>query len=183
MCKISYNVKWMHATKHCPNLVWYPNDAMDAPLHPVNVSLELKEPTLKTSVQWDSLAHMWSDWNLQYLNADIPRLIVRYEDTIYHSEEVFRAISECAGVPLRHDTFRPFAQKANSYTNASNDLISALAKNGVYKDRFSRMIAEDIDYAKEHSDPQLMQLFHYLNPDDIPPDSYAALDLSLRKLK
>jgi hypothetical protein len=189
MCKVSYNVQWIRAAKHCPNVVAYPR-AGDQALIPVNVSLFLDEPTLKTRVQWTSMAHMWNDWNRQYLEADVPRLIVRYEDTLYHAEHVFRAISECAGLPLKHDDFRPYIYKANaegteeqavhSRDAVLNDLIVSLNKNGIYKDRYGNMIAEDIQYTKQHLDPELLDLFHYVNPSDIPAGSYAAYDLEQR---
>ncbi|GKZ00372.1 hypothetical protein MPSEU_000990200 [Mayamaea pseudoterrestris] len=183
MCKLHYNVRWAKDARHCPNLVAYPDNRSEFMLKPsVHVWLDLKEPTLRTSVEYESLVHMWSNWNQQYVEADFPRLVVRYEDTLYHSEQVFRAIAECAGIPLKHDTFRPFALRASSKKNTSNDLVSALAKNGVNHDRFSRMTTNDIAFAKEHLDPELLLLFHYKHQDDVPVQSFAASDLAKRGL-
>lgn len=75
-----------------------------------------------------------------------------------------------------HKTFQRTVQSAKSEHELSVDLLTALHKNGIEKDRYGTMIAEDIDFAREHLDPALMELFHYRQPDGIPPDSYAAED-------
>ena len=50
---------------------------------------------------YDSLAHMWLEWNKPYfLDAkynQTPRLMVRHEDIVYRPEKVVQKICECVG--------------------------------------------------------------------------------------
>jgi hypothetical protein len=56
--------------------------------------------------EYPSLADMWSTWHRDYLtftnnssNVDVePRLLVRFEDFLFHAEEVFSKILACVGV-------------------------------------------------------------------------------------
>ena len=54
---------------------------------------------------WDSLAHVWSDWYGQYFHADYPRLIVRFEDLLFNVKEMANTICECVGGVPRNDQF------------------------------------------------------------------------------
>jgi hypothetical protein len=51
-------------------------------LVPVNVKYE------DTSDSHLSLAHFWSEWYRLYMDADYPRIIVRFEDLLFYGEEV-----------------------------------------------------------------------------------------------
>jgi hypothetical protein len=70
MCHHAYAAQWKHSAQHCPNLV------VVAGRNESNVPVSIPYPDRHE--QWDSLAHLWSDWYRQYLQADYPRLIVRY---------------------------------------------------------------------------------------------------------
>lgn len=48
-----------------------------------------------------SLAHYWTEWYKQYLNADYPRLIVRFEDLQFHAKEMIDIVCQCAGAVAR----------------------------------------------------------------------------------
>jgi hypothetical protein len=181
MCKIPYEIVWEKDERHCPNLVfpltstwhddlpsvyvrhWLPQQAQDA-LRP------MKE------IGYRSLAHLWSEWNREYVEASFPRLIIRFEDTIFHAEQVFQAVSDCVGLPQTPD--HPFQRQVESAkdekTQLSAGLLVALAKNGKARGRLSRMLVEDIEYAQKYLDADLMRLFGYKHPDGIPEDSYAA---------
>jgi hypothetical protein len=133
-------------------------------------------------VEYESLVHMWNEWYKAYVDADYPRLLIRYEDTIFHAKQVFTAISECAGMPQTTDhPFRPKLETAKSDT--SSDLVKALIKNGRREGRTSRMVREDLAYAAQHLDPKLMRLFEYETVTGIPVDSFAALDLEQRQAR
>ena len=73
-----------------------------------------------------------------------------------------------------HPTFQRTVQSAKTEREKSVDLLTALQKNGREKDRYGTMIVEDIQYAQDHLDPTLMQLFNYMTPEGIPSHSYAA---------
>ena len=42
-----------------------------------------------------SLIHMWKVFYQTYLDAEYPRLMIRFEDTLYHPEKVWEAIVDC----------------------------------------------------------------------------------------
>ena len=63
------------------------------------------QPTVR--YDYDSLAHLWSEWNRAYadLAADVPRLVVRYEDLLFDTERTMATICACAGAePPASDT-------------------------------------------------------------------------------
>lgn len=82
-----------------------------------------------------------------------------------------------------HPTFQRMVESAKSEREKSIDLLTALQKNGRFKDRFASMIVEDMMYAKENLDAQLMDLFHYHQPDGVPSDSFAAEEWLERQSK
>lgn len=53
------------------------------------------------AVTYDSLAHYWTAWYKDYLDADYPRLIVRFEDLQFHAKEMITLVCECAGAVPR----------------------------------------------------------------------------------
>ena len=109
--------------------------------------------------------------------------MIRYEDTLFHAEEVFQTIADCVGMEQSHPSFQRMVESAKSERELSVDLLTALQKNGREKDRYGTMIVEDIQYAKAHLDNQLMQLFHYNHPEGIPSNSYAAEEWIKRQSK
>ena len=112
MCRHHYTAFWPHSEKgHCPNLVatdseiehfprlkqlYYESniegigEKVDEPLIPVTVKYD------KDIYDHDSLAHFWSEWYRLYLDADFPRIMVRFEDMLFHAKEVIeRKFSHC----------------------------------------------------------------------------------------
>ena len=129
----------------------------------------------------EGLIGLWNEWNREYMEAKTPRLIVRFEDTLFHAEKVFKAVAECAGIEPAHAKFeRMVASAKDEATQKSSDMLSGLKKAGTAKGRTSQMIVEDIQFAKAHLDPYLMEAFGYVHPEDMPEDSYAAEDMSNR---
>jgi hypothetical protein len=55
--------------------------------------------------KYKSLAHVWSEWYREYLDADFPRLIVRFEDLIFHAPAVLEQIRECVGAVWKEEDF------------------------------------------------------------------------------
>jgi hypothetical protein len=41
--------------------------------------------------------HHWNDYYQQYFEIDIPAIIVRFEDLVFHAKETTRQVCECAG--------------------------------------------------------------------------------------
>jgi hypothetical protein len=72
----------------------------------VNVTYEMAEPQFQYSDVYPSLADWWSEWILTYVGNDddslssastsSPRLLIRFEDMLFHAEYVMAQIIECA---------------------------------------------------------------------------------------
>ena len=98
MCRHAYTSRWPHTKKHCPNLIATADEIEDLPelrakylndnekdsSHLVPVRVKYQD----TVYHHKTLAHFWSEWYQQYIDADFPRIIVRFEDLLFYGEEV-----------------------------------------------------------------------------------------------
>jgi len=168
MCKQGYGARWSHnSKKHCPNLV--PNDfdrnnykhLQQATSVPVWMG---KNPQVGPS--WPSLVHYWNAWYRSYANADFPRLMIRFEDTLFHARQVMKQVCECGGgelvSPDRHIYHLDEAKWQHKH--AQNNMVSAIVKYGTDAGRYRNMTREDLEFARNHLDPSLLDLFHYQLP-------------------
>lgn len=182
MCRHSYGAEWPHDPEHCPNLV--PNE-VDRQLlatghrrrHPVagaatvNVTVTYAE----FDRQHASLVEFWNDWYRAYVQASFPRLIVRFEDVVFHPKLITKTICECAGGQVNPDD-RPFtfivdsAKKGSAHGKEKTSYVDALVKYGSEAGRYTGFDAADLEYARQHLDPDLMRLFGYHYPPPPPAD-------------
>jgi hypothetical protein len=103
MCRHHYTAFWPHTNVHCPNLVATDPEIKNLPrlkklYYKSNILGEgerVDEPLIPVTVKYDtdvyehvSLAHFWSEWYRLYLEADFPRIMVRFEDMLFHAKEV-----------------------------------------------------------------------------------------------
>lgn len=168
MCTHPYAAKWPHSPKHCPNLV--PNaDDFALPLQHITTPSIRVNVSYNPPVQYDSLAHYWTQWYKEYLEADYPRLIVRFEDLQFNVKEMINLVCECAGAVPR-DRNGEFTYVVDSgkwgpgHRRKQTNLISAMIKYGSDAKRFAGMTKEDLEYAATAVDPEMMQLFKYEIP-------------------
>jgi len=120
------------------------------------------------TVNHDSLAHMWSDWNRQYYDADYPRLMVRYEDLILYGKEVTTAACECFGGEIKKRGFRHIGESAKKGDIPMNKI--SLIDNMI---RFTDptinlkkgMTVDDLEFAKQALDKEMMEFFQYRHPE------------------
>ena len=112
---------------------------------------------------YDSLADFWTEWYQQYRKAIFPRLIVRFEDTLFHAETIMEKIGECVGRPIQKP-YKYFLEAAKSHGD-SIDLEAALFKYGTDRGRLSSLTCSDLEYAQKALDPELMRMFHYQQPE------------------
>ena len=168
MCKQGYGVRWPHDRQlHCPNLV--PNKAdrrrFKKELHnATSVSVWMgKDPHVGPS--WPSLVHYYNAWYQSYVQADFPRLMIRFEDTLFHGEAVMKQVCECAGGEPVSDKFLYSLEEAkSSHKHEQNNFVSAMIHYGTDEGRYHNMTPEDLDFARDHLDPALLDLFHYQKP-------------------
>jgi hypothetical protein len=136
----------------------------------------------------------------EYLDADFPRLIVRFEDLQFHPKEMIDIVCQCAGAVARDEgkfeyivdsakwgpgkqelhissssaiarshcltphQFAPCFSFSTGHKGKQTNLISAIIKYGTDKKRFVGMTKEDLEYANDGLDSELMQLFQYEMP-------------------
>jgi len=118
----------------------------------------------KTQIlSWPSLVHLWSDWYRQYLEADYPRLFVRFEDMLFHGPTLVGIIANCTGASVP-DEFRRQTNNAKGHGSNTN-FLSAIMKTGDAKRRIQQMTKQDLEFAKANLDKDLMRIFEYNIPE------------------
>ena len=171
MCRHSYGAKWKRddgddphqkqQQQHCPNLVEPSNNN-----NPVNVTVQYAQ----FEQQHDSLVGFWNDWYRDYVRAPFPRLIVRFEDVIFHPKLVTKTVCECAGGAMNeHQPFKYIVDsakkgRAHGAEGQKTSYVDALVKYGTEAGRYKGFAAADLEYARQHLDPDLMRLFGYRYP-------------------
>lgn len=79
---------------------------------------------------FDSLAHYWTTWYKEYLEADYPRLIVRFEDLQFHAKEMINLVCECAGaVPRDPDAKFTYVVDSGKWGNGHRGVQVRIFKN------------------------------------------------------
>ena len=89
-------------------------------------------------IEFDSLIHFWAQWYKEYLEADYPRLLVRFEDLQFHAKEVIDIVCQCAGaVPRNEDTvFRYVVDSAKwgpAHSDRTSNMVTTMIKYGTDK--------------------------------------------------
>jgi hypothetical protein len=159
MCKNPYGVKWPHHD-HCPNLV-------DREGRPVAVTTKYtfgtpkKNNVQKFQIHYASLVHLWNDYYREYFDSPQPRLLIRYEDLLYHGPEVLTAISTCVGLTM--PTFRYVTETSKTHGSGA-DFRQALTKYGNAAARLAPLTAADQQFARDMLDERLMTTFQYKYP-------------------
>jgi hypothetical protein len=90
-----------------------------------------------------------------------------FEDLIFHPKQLLSIVCECAGAVPKEEAFSYVVGegKWGKAHERSSNLISAMVRYGSDKNRLASLTTEDLTYAKEHFDPELMSMFQYLQPD------------------
>jgi hypothetical protein len=172
MCKQGYGVRWDHdSRKHCPNLV--PN-SFDERRFKKHIARNNKNNNNATSIRvwmgadritgpsWDSLVHYWNAWYESYLEeAPWPRLIIRFEDTLFHPKQVMAEVCKCGGGHFV-EPFQYLIDKAKwNHANKQNNMVTAMIQYGTNTGRYRNMTSEDLRFAKQTLNSKLMDIFHY----------------------
>jgi hypothetical protein len=100
-----------------------------------------------------------------YIHAPFPYLMVRFEDLIFYPKQVVQTVCECAGGELNKGKFKYVTGSAKKGDGAhgkdKTGYLQALSRYGKVDGRYTGMEDADLQYALQHLDPQLMQLFRY----------------------
>jgi hypothetical protein len=167
MCKQGYGVRWDHQEQHCPNLI--PNEydwkRFGKKWTRQNINMTSIKVWMGANPQtgpcWDSLVHYWNAWYESYINVDWPRLIIRFEDTLFHPKQVMQVVCQCGGGELV-EPFQYLIDKAKwNHKHAQNNMITAMIKYGSGHGRFHNMTTEDMTFAQKKLNPRLIKTFQY----------------------
>lgn len=156
MCRHAYAMHWQKEKDHCPNLL-----EEDGGLVPVRIDYA------KFTRTHASMVHHWNEWYQNYLQAPWPRVLIRFEDLIFHPRNVTQTICECAGGELNDKPFQYIVDSAKvgkAHGTEKTGYVDAIAKYGKDRHRWKGMTNEDLDFARSQLDPDLMKLFRYRPP-------------------
>jgi hypothetical protein len=161
ICRSRYATRWMKSKNetHCPNLVQDDDPQQSVPADIVYDKNDVQQAS--------SVLHLWNDWYRTYLYAEYPRLIIRFEDLLFHASSVMNQIATCAGGHLVHtDPYLYHYPTGKSKDHGSGtDYLKAMIKSGDPIARYHGYWLQDILYAAKHVDPDLMNVFQYQWPN------------------
>jgi hypothetical protein len=170
MCRHEYGAQWKHSPEHCPNLV--PLTESDGTATSKTGGVPVHVQYKEFSQDHDSLVEFWNEWYAAYVKAPFPRMIVRFEDLVFHPKYVITTVCECAGGELQKKPFTYIvdsAKKGDGAHGAKSErtsYIDALVKYGTEAGRYKGFARADLDYARQHLDPTLMRSFGYKYPPE-----------------
>lgn len=162
MCQHPYSAKWGNHQLLCPHLV---------DLQQNYIPLKVKYADNRVDHHL-SLAHLWNDWYKYYFDTTLyPRIIVRFEDLIFHAKNLTYQICSCAGGEIRTD--RPFqyivdsAKDGPGHGTVRTGMVAAWIKYGKPLGPLAGYTRTDWDAAQRFLDPELMTTFDYKHPPGI----------------
>lgn len=165
MCQNPYRMTWNRGlNRRCPNLVPSTTERQ-LPQFSDRKTFEvmLPYPDAADPVKnetFASLIDMWSEWNRQYFDARFPRLVVRFEDILFHPDKVVTSILSCLGKPVPSQNISYTIERAKDKVSSS-DFVTALMTYGREQGRYNALTENDFEFLKSHLDFDLMDRFHY----------------------
>ena len=129
----------------------------------------------KIKIVYSSLTHLWTENNQDYFDSisSFPRLIVRFEDLVFHAVEVITEVCHCAGGVMKstsnNSTFQYVVGSTKTgehgHKIGSTGLIEAMIKYAG-KDsehRYDQMTSADFAFAKKTlASTKLMEEYGYM---------------------
>lgn len=174
MCRHKYAARWVDFKDHCPNLVPI-NDEEKQKVHgEKSVTIDVRYPYGDT--HHASMVDLWNTYYGDWINADFPKVIVRFEDLLVHAETVVEKICDCVGGTMKPNKGGfaldgPFVYELESAKikggkahSGSNGLISSLMKYGTMSNRIKSFKPEDLEYARKELNKDIMAMFKYTDP-------------------
>ena len=125
----------------------------------VKYALEMKK--------YESLLDMWSSWYTEWEAQEFPHLTTRFEDLLFHGEEVVKTACDCVGGVFTDD-FQYVEDSAKPTTvkvhKGSNGLVQAMMQYGDPSKRLTGFTERDMVYANEAMNKYLMEKYGYNPP-------------------
>lgn len=155
-CRHEYTSWWAHDKDHCPNLV-----LPDGRPNPVGVKYG------KHVQYYSSILDLWNKYYQEWEEQTFPHLTTRYEDLLFHGEEVTRIACDCiGGVFTANFGYVEGSAKENGLPihEGANGLIKSLLQYGSSANRLSGFTDQDRLYASKHLDSAIFQKYGYSAP-------------------
>lgn len=162
MCRHRYAASWRHVDEHCPNLV---------PITPQEEELIAPRKTFQVAINYhkhnvtrhDSMAELYNEWYGDWLDVDFPRLIIRFEDLLFHAEQVVERVCKCGGGVMKDGPFEYVQDSAKKGTahKGSNGLVKSMLQYGNVKKRAEAYSSKDLQYADSTLRSDILDAFHY----------------------
>lgn len=153
MCRMEYAARFRHGQAQC----------CPSPLDDTRAEVRWRKE--RRAYSYDSLVKLWSVWNAEYLDFELPRLVVRYEDLLWRTRETVARVCACVGgTPSRGADFNLVSASAKSgvaHANADTGRDSAVAKYANESKRYEFLTDADIDLFHAHADPRLLDALGY----------------------
>ncbi|KAG7368441.1 hypothetical protein IV203_031184 [Nitzschia inconspicua] len=158
MCKHQYTARWYRPhPEHCPDF-------------------SIKQTT--TSIKYadfrkrhDSILHHWNDFYQEYLHVNIPFMMVRFEDLVFHPKEVTTAVCQCAGGQMMNKKFSYIVESAKKGIGAHGKVrtgfVDALVRYGTELKRYNGYNEEDLAFVRDNIDNEIMSLMGYSPVDPL----------------
>ena len=124
----------------------------------------------KGFVSYDSLVDLWNKFYLEYEEEPYPHLTTRYEDLMFHAEEVTKTVCECVGGQFlrkgRKFKYIEGSAKENGMpiNKGAYGLVKALLQYGNPENRLDGLTDRDQWYASKALNSDLMEKFGYVSP-------------------
>ena len=187
MCKEGYGVRWDHTQEHCPNLIPYTEfdkrkiqlrrrqqqqqqqqqqQRMDSNSNTTQLeSIPVwMGKNIQSGIVWDSLIHYWNEWYESYMDdvdVNYPRLIIRFEDTLYYPTKVMEQVCLCGGGTVTKPYKYLVSEAKYNHKQQQNNLVTAIIKYGTNTTRYNNLTIDDIKFIQQHVNSTLMKVFQY----------------------
>lgn len=158
-CRHKYTTFWGHDDQHCPNLIrWRITDK--------NVPSEVRVKYALNMKTYESLLDMWNKWYEEWSIQEFPHLTTRFEDLLFHGEEVTRVACDCVGGTFTNnfEYVEDSAKPARGVHKGANGLVKAMLQYGDPEKRLVGFTERDRWYASKNVDTELMNKFEYVAP-------------------
>jgi hypothetical protein len=158
-CRHKYATFWGHDKDHCPNLIRWMVTTHDIPSE-VRVKFAL---VMKL---YESLLDVWNKWYEEWEAQTFPHLTTRFEDLLFHGEEVTKMACECVGGVFT-DEFEYVEDSAKAdrgVHKGANGLVKAMLQYGDPSKRLDGFTDRDMVYASKKVNSDLMKRYSYPAP-------------------
>lgn len=162
MCRHQYAASWRNIEGHCPNLV---------PITPEEENMISPRKTFQVSINYhkhnvtrhDSMTELYNEWYGDWMDVEFPRLIIRFEDLLFHAEEVVGRVCKCGGGVMKDGPFQYVqdSAKKGAAHKGSNGLVKSMLQYGNVRKRTEGYSLQDLQYAESSLRSDILDVFHY----------------------